>query len=378
MNKKINRNEKRKNNNEQLIRYIYSTIDISNFKYELLKFDNQLSKFIENKYYVSPNFYGKNCFLVFIKIKSRYYSFMIDRKQLSYDIQKVKFDNVFIHHCNVDVDLSIYNGTIFDGIYNKRNNLHEFIITDVYYFKGTEYTNIDLRNKLFEMEMYFDNIGNQIKYSRDKINSKTNLEIVINKLQDIKNIRKLVNEDIKTYVNQKVRGLCFYPDISGTKLIYIFENNNNTNNGNYINKNTNISNNTNSTDLVRSKRLIKKVFIAKHNKPIYAVLEMRATKIVDNYKMYAVEKINTGNNIKLKKCQMDIAYIPDISKSEWCRDITNKSHRGSVFVKCIWKDDKRKWEPLELQKNVKLPSLMEDIRKDIIEMEESDSDSESE
>ena len=104
---------------------------------------------------------------------------------------------------------------------------------------------------------------------------------------------------------------------------------------------------------------------------------MKATTISDNYKLFAVEQVKVDSTHLLKKCQMDIAYIPSMEKSKWCRDITTNSHKGSVFVKCIWRDTKRKWEPLELKPDVKIPSLMEDIRKNIIEMEGSGSDSDS-
>src|SRR5690606_34801581 len=96
------------NINRELIKYIYSTVEISKFKYEILRSKQQLGRFISNTYYVSPNYYGKNCLLVFTKIKSKYYSFLVDRRQLSYSIDKVNMDDVYIHHCNVEIDLSIY------------------------------------------------------------------------------------------------------------------------------------------------------------------------------------------------------------------------------------------------------------------------------
>ena len=72
---------------------------------------------------------------------------------------------------------------------------------------------------------------------------------------------------------------------------------------------------------------------------------------------------------------MDIAYIADIEKSLWLRKVINQSPKKSVFVKCTWRDDKKKWEPLELNTKVKIPSLMEDVRHDLVEIEVSDSDS---
>ena len=370
--------------NQELIKYIYTTLDISQFKYEILKYEGQLNKFISDVYHVSPNFNGKNCFLIFNKINLRYYSFLVDRKQLSYNYEKVNIDNVFIHHCNVDIDLSLYNGTIFDGIYIKNGNTHEYIITDIYYFKGTDYTSNKLSHKLFEVKVYLDNIGEQITFNQNKIHSRTDISLKVNELCDIKDIRKYIESDIKKYSNYQTRGICFYPDISGTKLIHLFSSDNtNINRPNTQDNNTNNTmsiqrhKNTNdiSSQLQRSKRLIKKVFMAKSNDPIYAILEMKATSTVDIYKMNAVEKVVTDGKTKLKKYQMDIAYISSIEKSGWARDIINESSNGSVLVKCIWRDDKHKWEPLVIAKNIRLPSSMDDILEKILVMEESDSDS---
>ena len=102
---------------------------------------------------------------------------------------------------------------------------------------------------------------------------------------------------------------------------------------------------------------------------------MKATRIVDNYKMYAIEKVVENNVPRLKKYQLDIAYIPNIKKSKWCKDITVSSSKGSVLVKCIWKDDKRKWEPMEHVTDIKFPSDIDEIREKLIEIALSDSDS---
>ena len=408
--------------NQDLIKYIYATIDISQFKYDLLKYEHQLNKFLTDTYYVSPNFYGKNCFLVFTKVKTKYYSFLIDRKQLSYSFDKVHIDNVYIHHCNVDIDLSIYSGTIFDGVYIKKGNSFEFIITDVYCFKGTDYTGTKLKHKLYEIEVYLDNIGSQFKFNKEKSNNRTNLELKINKLYDVTNIRQFIENDIKIYQEKyQIRGTCFYPEMSGTKLIYLFENNENYEiNGNGTQQNFHNKQNDKISDSVetqthtqtqiqmqpkqsyqtnrqqsqphqmtaahpmernemlkKSQRPVKTIFVAKTNEQFNAILGMRATKIADNYSLFAVEQVKNGEKTVLRKYPMDIAYIPDINKSNWCKKIMTDSQKDVVFVKCVWRHDKGKWEPLEL-KDVKIPSLMEDIREYLTVIEESDSDSDDE
>lgn len=399
-----NYQEKYKETNRELIKYIYSTLDISQFKFDILKYEQQLSKFIGGTYFISPNYYGKNCFLVFMKLKTKYFSFMIDRRQLSYTLDKVKLDDVFVHHCNVDVDLEVYSGTILDGVYMRRGNIHEFVVTDVYLFKGADYTQNKLNHKLFELEMYLDNINSQTRFIKERINAKINLELKVNKIRKLTDINTFLENDIKDYEKKyQIRGICFYPEISGIKLIYLHENENMDNknklNDQILDNHMNFTNKSNSkkfskhdkTDTIdedsvdsgnkrvvfqKSKSLVKRVFVAKTNDPVYAVLEMQATKTADNYKLFALEQIKDVDKVRFKKCQMDIAYIPNMKKSQWCRDITTASSNGRVFVNCIWRDDKRKWEPLELKFDVKLPSLIDDIRKNIVEMEGLDSDSE--
>lgn len=393
-----NPNPKFLETNTELIKYIYSVVDVAQLKFEILKYENQLSKFVSGGYFVSPNYYGRNCFLVFTKLKSKYYSFMVDRRQLSYTLDKVRMEEVFINHCNVDVDLPIYNGTVLDGVYVKQGNTHEFIVTDVYVFKGTDYTHNRLNHKLFELEMYLNNINSQNRMI-DRINSKLNLDLKINKVVKLTEIKNYLSSAFADLSKQyQIRGICFYPELSGTKLIHLFENNSDktdsdnyppvngypnsssfqsTNTNNHSNP-TNYSSNSRDEHLQKSKNIVKRVFVAKTDEPIYAVLEMQSTKIADNYKLYALEQVKDGTNTRLKKCPMDIAYIPNMEKSQWCRNITTSSAKGSVFVKCIWRDDKRKWEPIEQTVNVKLPTLIDDIRLNIVELEQQDSDTDEE
>lgn len=87
----------------ELIKYIYSTVDISKFSYVLLKNKKRFNCFFSNMYYVSPNYYGKNCLLVFTKLKSKYYSFLIDVKQYKRQL-KLSDSNNSINIDNINVD----------------------------------------------------------------------------------------------------------------------------------------------------------------------------------------------------------------------------------------------------------------------------------
>ena len=83
--------------------------NISSYKYEILKYESQLNKLISSNinYYLAPNIYGKNCFLVFTKIGDKYYCFLVDKKQLSYDYDKLDFSKIMVYNYNVVVELGI-------------------------------------------------------------------------------------------------------------------------------------------------------------------------------------------------------------------------------------------------------------------------------
>ena len=203
------------NEKKLLIDYIYSNINISKFKYKLLENSSDLANFQESqKFYISANFSGSNYLLVFCKIKSKFYSFMIDRKTLSFNSDQIKYEGVNIMPVNIKLENSIYDGTIIDGIYIKHDKKKEkfFVITDLYMFRGVTTEKDKINMKLLNIETYLD-------YN---MKSCQNLILTINKLYELENIDKLVNNDIKKTHDFHVRGLSFYPEISATKLIYVF------------------------------------------------------------------------------------------------------------------------------------------------------------
>jgi hypothetical protein len=76
---------------KQLVGRIYAETDISKFRYEMLNYVQDLPKLLKNKFFVSLNFCGTNCLLVFTKILDKFYSFVVDRQTLSYNFSKVDF-----------------------------------------------------------------------------------------------------------------------------------------------------------------------------------------------------------------------------------------------------------------------------------------------
>ena len=65
---------------QQLINFIYKNVNLSMFKYDTLEVESELPQLISKTYYVSANFSGSNCLLVFAKIKEKFHIFLVDRK----------------------------------------------------------------------------------------------------------------------------------------------------------------------------------------------------------------------------------------------------------------------------------------------------------
>jgi hypothetical protein len=368
------------NEKKLLIDYIYSNINISKFKYKLLENYSDLANFQESqKFYVSANFSGSNCLLVFCKLKGKFYSFMVDRKTLSFNSEQIKYESVNIIPVNIKLENSIYNGTIIDGIFIKHDKKKEkfFVITDLYMFRGVTTEKDKINMKLSNIETYLD-------YN---MKSCQNLILTINKLYELENIDKLVNDDIKKTHDFHVRGLSFYPETSATKLIYVFNEDKdkkvlNKNNGSesssrenreIILPSTNNNNQVSENKKTKIKYSIKSEF---KNQEIIFVLELKKTEISDVYKLFAVEEFEKEDKKILRTKKMGIAYVPTRDISLKCKEIFNKNVNGRALFACKFDDNKNKWIPLDEVKNVKVPNKISEIEMKLELIEETDSESE--
>ena len=355
------------NNNlltKQLISNIYSSIDITKFRYEIIQYENELHKLLKQKYYISVNFYGFSSLLVFTKIKDKFYSFTVDRQTLTYNFNKLDFSKIKIEDRRINLDDSIYKGTIFDGtIIKNKNNTDIFIISDVYTFCGNNYTKIPLNVKLMEIKEYLNKYYDQ--------NDPSNIVLNINKVYDICEIDKLVNIIIpKTKL--KCRGLTFYPEISENRLIFVNEKNNVLSNDDDKSKvivhNKFNNRDDNKDDKNKENREVKYKYVNLSNEEVYAVLEMKPTPNIDVYKLCAVDKVEMNGKKVLKRIDMGIAFIRGIDNSLKIRKIMDNNN--SVLMKCKFNDKLSKWEPIDKETNATIPSLLSKIEESLTLMED--------
>lgn len=407
---------------QQLVNFIYDKINLSNFKYDSLEVESDLPQLITKNYFVSANFSGSNNLLVFAKIKDRYHQFLVDRKTLSYNAKKVDIKNVKITTTKIGLDVDIYQGSIFDGIFVQNKNGKTFIITDVYLFKGQDVTKSNLDSKLFTVRTYLES-----NYKESKDND---IMVTVNMLFPLDKTRHLIDIVIPKIKNFLIRGICFYPEMSGTKLLFKFDNdspqtnsnNNYSNNGNNgasyansYNKNegqvnfsffqvktqnntTNATNESKSTSESPSpetspktqnkqfssppnnqnkqsqffepiqvvpkapeiKKLIKTYYVPKNSSSeLSYVFEMKKTDNTDVYALIILEKIEKDSKKYWKRKQIGHAYVPNLARSKWCKEIMEQSD-GSVMVNCKFYSDKNKWEPITLS-NEEKPSKISDF-----------------
>lgn len=295
-----------------IIDYLYTSIDINKHKYYLLRTFDDLKQLKQTEHHVSPNFSGKNCFIIFKKIKKVYYSIIVDRQTLKYNKVFVDLKNVKFIPFNVKAKISIYNGTILDCKRIKINdNQYVLLITDVFYLEGKDITSEYIKEKLDKIKIYLDqNIKLPYKFTFD-----------VNKLYDYNRIKDIVNEN-KNNKLYNIYGIIFYPKKSGMTLLF---------------------NDLNLEEDEKNDNTIFNIQLKKGNYP-------------DVYDTFILNEDN-------KLAKSGIAYIPTLKLSQYCEKIFLSLNDKPIIFKCKYNNDYQKWEPIENVDNITKPDTIQKIKK---------------
>lgn len=323
------REYQRPTNIQRLIEFIFYNIRLSKYNYKILQYEDDLLPLELGIYHISPTYTGKNCLLVFKKIYDEYYSILIERSSLNYNINQIKYDNLIIHKVKIQLDEDIYKGTIIDGILLNCAEM-EFVVNDVYMFCGRDHTDDKLYNKLINMQNY-------VKQNLNDDNNMNNLHLIINNIYSMKDIDKVITEYIpKLKHNKYVKGLTFYPDRSGTKYIYLYSNSAKTDipvtNPGLRNLDVNPVRNNYSTEGTK-------------------ILKIKKTDTIDVYQLCGAKLVDD----KLKYHSVGIASIPTMQDSKFCRELL--SDNAEAYVRCRYDNSRNKWTPIE-KVNAKRPDII--------------------
>lgn len=328
----------------ELIDYLYAQINLSRYKYRILEEERDLPLLQEQKMYVSPTFNGIQGFLIFKRIKDKFYSLIIDRRSLQYtkpqDIHRVKLIPI-----NVRLDESIYNGTIIDGVllYNNYNQVKNFVVNDIFLFRGENLIEDQISHKFQNMSSYLD-----AKWDRDDVGN--NINFIVNNLHQMSEIRQLIDVYIpKSKYAMCIKGVTFTPEVTRAKLIYLFSN---------CAATDDVEDKGNTQDAV-----VRNSNVQVETSDVTAILRMKKTDNVDVYELSSATKIVKDGKTLLKYKKLGIAYITTSQCSYFCKDVFENTEDDSVLVKCVYLADCNKWVPSELVTDRKRPDYIEEIQK---------------
>lgn len=329
----------------ELLDYIYEKIDLYQYKYKLLETIHDL-KHIQSDNLISPNYSGNNCLIVFTKLINKYYSFIVDRKTLSYARNQINPKNVTMIPINVRMNKDIYQGTIMDGILlnELKNKKQVFIINDMYYFRGRNYTQNNIIHKNINIKTY-------LKSNMISDNYMNTVELHVNNFYKLKDINDVINSHIKKLVyGNNIKGIMFYPLKSGMKSIFLFSTG--------TVKNVSV---IKQYEKEKEKQIFSKNIFDSLEDNTTAVFEMRKTEKTDVYKLYLLVKNNKDGRKILSVKKIGLAYIPSKECTLLCKRLINDKNK--VLVLCTYNKSKQKWSPIKDATGHKRPHCIDEVLK---------------
>ena len=323
-----------------VVDFLYSKIDLSKYRYNILNHIDKLKFLQENIHFVAPNYNGFNYLIIFMKLNNENVCIAIDRKKLSYHKNQLDMNNLQILKLDMKTNDTLYNGTIFDGKLINNNNKYIFLIQDCFYMMGNKLLNMNMKDKMIHLNSVINN--------NFKDNYSKNIIFKINKLYNYEDIEALVNK--MDSLEYKSYGLIFFPEVSGITTLYIEKKE--TNNTRETNNNTREINNKKEITINK-----KEITISTKD-----YIEQKTYNIITHFvnflknRIYSYEENGEIKNLLLLKTEitdvydifdntekLGIALIPNLRISHMCSElITDKA----IKFKCVYCNKFKKWIPL--------------------------------
>ncbi len=310
----------------KIIDYIFSIIELSKYRYNMLENIQQLNFLKTNEHYVSPNFKGFNYFLLFYKFKDNIqknkessYCIAIDKKNLSYHKKSIDIKKVFMFRIKIFASSSIFMGTLFDTKLIK----DIMLVKDCYYLMGNNICDMEMNEKM----IYLDSIiANQ--FHKDYC---PNFKLKINKLYKYNMLEEIVKKIIPN-CDLEITGLIFYPLKSG--ISYIFTEKAITDKQPVNQNNTKIVSNASYNMIHQIKEFLLERTYSYETNGIKKQLMIEPTNIIDVYNLYEMNE----------KDKIGIAHIPNYKVSTYCRE----NIKEKTKCLCIFNKQFNKWIPLNI------------------------------
>jgi hypothetical protein len=321
---------------------------------------------------MAANSCGINSLLIFIKKDDNYYSYLIDRRSISYNRQSLNIAKVRFIEIKLPVSFKIYDGTILDGILiDSMNSKMEFMITDAFMLNGKSLITMDYKMKMYMMEELVKN------FSHD---STGNINVYVSRPFEINQFNSLFSEYISSnVVKYNIKGITFYPNMSGTKLIYIFDKSDDKlrnelcseiNKGDKDDKDDKDYKGDKDYNKNSNLKIVYKYELVniEDDKLIECNLEMHKTDIPDVFKLFG---IFLSSGVYIKK-RIGIAYIPSYKLSLKCK--SHFMNKNIIIFTCKLDVNKNKWIPVDEAIVQKIDIINKHQRFTIIEEEVYDTE----
>lgn len=380
-----------------LLDYLYNKIEVGEHKYTIVKNISDVYDLKSKKYYISANSCGINSILIFLKKDGEHLSYLIDRRSISYNRQSLNKSQVRITEIKLSVDLKLYEGTILDGIIidsdsniigsniafsnstssntstNTSTNTSicyhpkiNFMVTDIFMLGGKSLITTDYKKKMYQGLFMFEKLIS----NNDKLN---NITIHVSRPFELNEIKTLFNDYISHNLkNYNIKGITFYPQYSGTKIIYIFDKQDEKYKLELIGGTADINligesnGQEDSFDYSDKKRLFKFELVNPEClDDIVLNLEMLKTSSPDVYKLFGIFVNKQEKKPIYIKKKIGYAYIPTYILSIKCK--LYFLNRESLIMSCKFNTCKNKWIPIDEAQVQQIDIINEEKRLKITE-----------